>query len=296
MGLTTLHLTNAYHPRPAASARSIRAARGGGTARAVASCSLCPGRTSTMERGWSSFGRIYCVRNAAAPAFDRRYRIILPHQYLPLPARARGASSRESVPTSSRSATSIRCRISPRCSAKGGILGCRRPVLVGLSCERFDDNMAAYCRERPRRARSRAGISATSTARRSTPTSPKSEYTAAELRAALHDRPPRLHPRLSPMACARRRVRPERRAPHASSRVCSPCRRQTAQHAAVLCRPDLAGEEHRAACCETLRLLAAGSRRATIVSCSPATARVSGLRRAGDEGALERAVAGCAAI
>jgi glycosyltransferase involved in cell wall biosynthesis len=63
-------------------------------------------------------------------------------------------------------------------------------VLAGLTCERFDDNMAAYCSaSRPARAFTRWYI-------RHIYGPPfdahiaNSEYTAGELRAALHDRPP----------------------------------------------------------------------------------------------------------
>ena len=73
-----------------------------------------------------------------------------------------------------------------------------RPVLVGLTCERFDDNMAAFCSaSRPARAFTRWYI-------RHIYGPPfdahiaNSEYTAAELRAALPDRPPRFI-RVAPM-------------------------------------------------------------------------------------------------
>jgi alpha-1,6-mannosyltransferase len=185
---TSLHLTNAWH----ASSGGIRtfylalidaAVREG---RRVAL--VVPGaRTDTQELG--PHGCLYTLAAPPAPAFDRRYRTIYPHRYLPYVGRAvarilaRGRPDlveicdKYSLPYL---AALLRRRFIPGLE--------RPPVIVGLSCERFDDNMAAYLNA------SRAARGFTQWYIRHVYGPPfdvhvaNSEYTARELRAALHDR------------------------------------------------------------------------------------------------------------
>ena len=102
------------------------------------------------------YGKIYFIRAPFAPVFDRRYRLILPSQFMPGLGRTLiGILERErpelieicdkySLPYL---AAMLRKQWHPRVP---------RPVLAGLTCERFDDNMAAYL-SRSRAARPTAG-------------------------------------------------------------------------------------------------------------------------------------------
>jgi alpha-1,6-mannosyltransferase len=188
--VTSVHLTNAYHPtsggiRTFYTALLEEADRSG--RRVVL---IVPGPESEVE-DVGRFGRIYRIAARPAPAFDRRYRVILPYQYFP------GGAGRELIGILEREQPDL-VEICDKYSLpylaamlrKHWHRRVRRPALVGLSCERFDDNIAAFVsRSRQARAFTRWYI-------RHVYGPPfdahiaNSEYTAGELRAALWDRAP----------------------------------------------------------------------------------------------------------
>jgi alpha-1,6-mannosyltransferase len=188
--VTSVHLTNAYHPtsggiRTFYTALLEEADRIG--RRVVL---IVPGRDSEVE-DVGRCGRIYRIAARPAPAFDRRYRVILPYQYFP------GGTGRELIGILEREQPDL-VEICDKYSLpylaamlrKRWHRRVRRPALVGLSCERFDDNIAAYV------SRSRPARSFTGWYIRHIYGPPfdahlaNSEYTAGELRAALWDRAP----------------------------------------------------------------------------------------------------------
>jgi alpha-1,6-mannosyltransferase len=143
MGVTTLHITNWYHPTSGGIRTFYQALLASASVAGRHVRLIVPGQRAAVE-AVGRFGRIYQVPGLPAPAFDRRYRMILPHAYLPwFPSNLVEILERErpdvveicdkySLPYL---AAMLRKRWHPRVP---------RPVLVGLSAERFDDNMAAY--------------------------------------------------------------------------------------------------------------------------------------------------------
>jgi alpha-1,6-mannosyltransferase len=205
--LTTVHLTNAYHPTSGGIRTFYHALLAAANREQRRVVLIVPGeRTEDIDVG--RFGRICVVKAPRAPAFDRRYRMLLPHRFLPLfasrvvdiLARERPAlveiCDKYSLPYL---AAMIRKRWHPRVP---------RPVLAGLTCERFDDNLAAYLTGH------RAGRAFTRWYLRHIYGPPFdvhvaiSEYTAVELRAALADRPAGFV-RVSPMGVDADRFGPE---------------------------------------------------------------------------------------
>lgn len=187
--MTTLHITNAYHPTSGGIRTFYNALIEAGNALGRRVVLIVPGsRTGQADIG--RFGRIYFIKAPAAPAFDRRYRLLLPHTYFPVIASPIVRILEQERPalveicdkyTLPYLAAMLRKRWHPRVP---------RPALVGFSAERFDDNMAAYLA---------AGGAAEAFTRwyiRHIYGPPfdvhltNSEYTAGELRAALHDRAP----------------------------------------------------------------------------------------------------------
>lgn len=187
--MTTVHITNAYHPTSGGirTAYNALVAEANSVGRRVVL--VVPGPADEVEEV-GAFGRIYRIAAAQAPAFDRRYRMIRPYQYMPGPLGRRLVAILEqeqpalveicdkySLPYL---AAMLRRRWHRRV---------RRPVLVGLSAERFDDNMAAYL------SHSRLARAFTGWYIRHIYGPPfdqhiaNSDYTARELRAALWDRP-----------------------------------------------------------------------------------------------------------
>jgi alpha-1,6-mannosyltransferase len=136
-------------------------------------------------------GRIQTLAAPAAPAFDRRYRVLYPHRYLPGVGRALTRIVADERPAVLEIADKYSLPYFAALLRKRLIRGVPRPpLLVGLSCERFDDNMAAYVTTG---AVSRAF---TRWYLRHVYGPPfdvhlaNSAYTAAELRQAFHDRDP----------------------------------------------------------------------------------------------------------
>ena len=187
--MTTVHITNAYHPTSGGIRTAYNALIDEGNRAGRRVVLIVPGPSAATE-DIGPFGRIYHLPAAPAPAFDRRYRVIRPHQYFP------GPTGRALVSILEREQASL-VEICDKYSLpylaamlrKGWHRRVRRPVLVGLSAERFDDNMAAYLS---------GGAVARSFTRwyiRHLYGPPfdvhvaNSEYTAGELRAALWDRP-----------------------------------------------------------------------------------------------------------
>jgi alpha-1,6-mannosyltransferase len=188
MGIATLHITNACHATSGGIRTFYRALLEHGNSEGRQVRLLVPGERTSVEQV-GSFGRIYSVRAPRAPAFDRRYRLILPHAFVP------GFSS-DVVQVLERERPDL-VEVCDKYSLPylAAMLrrrwhrGVPRPALVGLTCERFDDNMAAFVSgSGPARAFTRWYI-------RNIYGPPfdahiaVSDYAAAELRAAMpgHD-------------------------------------------------------------------------------------------------------------
>jgi alpha-1,6-mannosyltransferase len=188
--IKTLHLTNAYHP----SSGGIRTFYRALLAQAVRDerdlVLVVPGDVDGVEH-LSPHVRIRTLASRRSPVFDRRYRLLLPDSYLPAHSSRLAAVLAEERPdlvevcdkyTLPWVAAMLRAAWFPATIP--------RPTLVALSCERMDDNVAAF-------------VSASAIGRRFSrwylrhlygpafdAHVANSEYTANELRQALWDRPP----------------------------------------------------------------------------------------------------------
>lgn len=187
--MTTVHLTNAYHATSGGIRTFYRALLDAANRDQRRVVLIVPGeRTAITEVG--RFGLIHHVQAPPAPAFDRRYRMLLPHRYFPLIGTAVIGVLERERPELVEICDKYALPYLAAMLRKGWHPRVPRPALVGLTCERFDDNMAAYLSPSPRaRAFTRwylrhiygppfdAHIAI-------------SDYTARELRDALHDRAP----------------------------------------------------------------------------------------------------------
>lgn len=206
---TSLHLTNAYHSSSGGIRTFYNALLEAANREGRRVVVVVPGARDEVE-DVGSFGRIYRVRGPRAPAFDRRYRLLLPTAYTPFI----GSSIAEILERERPSVVEICDKYTlPYLAAllrRRWLPRVPRPLLLGLSCERFDDNMAAY-------------LSGSRMARTFTQWYLRhiygpafdahiaiSEYTALELRLALWDRAPGFV-RVCPMGVDDDRFRPARR-------------------------------------------------------------------------------------
>jgi alpha-1,6-mannosyltransferase len=187
----TLHLTNAYH-EASGGIRTLYHAlldRAEETGRRM---SLVVPGASDAEQRWGRSTTIYHVRAPHSPAIDRRYRLILPHRFL----RAGRGRLWEILDATRPDVVEV-CDKYSLCYFAGLIRrrrgrGIAGPALVGLSCERLDDNVEAYIgRSRVSRHAARAFLGRAYVGMFDVHVA-NSHYTADELRKAM--RKPHLRP------------------------------------------------------------------------------------------------------
>ncbi len=148
MNRKTLHITNAYHPTSGGIRTFYRALLAGANDRGRPMRLIVPGPSDEIE-DVGRFGRIYYLRALRAPAFDTRYRLMLPDMYLP-PSRGRLVRILEDEqPDVVEICDKYALFYLAALLRKGWMPNVARPTLVGLSCERMDDNLAAYLHAGP---------------------------------------------------------------------------------------------------------------------------------------------------
>ncbi len=145
--MKTLHLTNSWQPCSGGVATFYRAALRAAEARGHQMRLIVPSETTSVEE-IGRHGRIYHLR-APRALFNSAYRTLYPHRYL-LPGgdilRILNEERPDLVETCDKYTLPY----------LGGLLRVGRhplvrfrPSVVGLSCERMDDNMSAYLSRRP---------------------------------------------------------------------------------------------------------------------------------------------------
>ena len=147
MGLSppikTLHFTNYYHSRSGGIRTMYHALLRAAERQQRPMRLVVPGETDRVE-SLGEFARIYHVAAPPSPLFDSQYRLILPHRFLlPFPSSIRRIIASEQ-PDLIEICDKYALAWLAGAVRKNWIPRLRRPLLVGLSCERMDDNIAAY--------------------------------------------------------------------------------------------------------------------------------------------------------
>ncbi|HXW13847.1 MAG TPA: glycosyltransferase [Terriglobia bacterium] len=153
MAIKTLHFTNYYHSRSGGIRTMYHALLQAAERQRRPMQLVVPGETDRVEP-WGEFTRIYHVAAPQSPLFDSQYRLILPHRFLlPFPT-----AIRKIIESERPDLIEICDKYALSCLAwavrKHWIPRVGRPLLVGLSCERLDDNLAVYVGPRWRGAAS----------------------------------------------------------------------------------------------------------------------------------------------
>jgi alpha-1,6-mannosyltransferase len=185
----TLHLTNAYHPHSGGIRTMYHALLKQAEAEGRRMTLVVPGAFDDVdERG--RFTRVVYVRAPRSPVVDARYRLLLPHRFI-----ADGHGPLWDLLAQERPDVVEVCDKYSLCFFAGLIRRRRaagRPTLVGLSCERLDDNIRAFAaRGRLGRLGARAYLGRAYIGMFDAHIA-NSAYTADELQAAM--RPPHLRP------------------------------------------------------------------------------------------------------
>ena len=144
----TVHLTNAYHPHSGGIRTFYRALIDEANRRGRPMRLIVPGERHGVE-DVGEHARIYYVRAPRSPWIDPRYRVLFPSQFL-LPWRRLACILREEQPDLVEVCDKYSLCYLAGVIHRGWIAGLRRPVLVGLTCERMDDNVDQYLGLGPR--------------------------------------------------------------------------------------------------------------------------------------------------
>lgn len=142
MNLKSLHLTNAWHSSSGGVATFYKellaaAEREGRLIRLVV-----PGEATRVEEV-GSHGRIYHVKAPRAP-FNSAYRVLYPHRFL-LPGSAVHRILQDEQPDLIEVCDKYTLPYLAGLLRVGSLPGLRlRPIVIGLSCERMDANVAVY--------------------------------------------------------------------------------------------------------------------------------------------------------
>ena len=139
----TLHITNFYHSASGGVATFYRALMAEGNRQGRVVRLVVPSDATRVE-DVGRFGRVYYVRAPRAPFFDRRYRMLWPHTYAcPYQSELRQILIHER-PDLVEVCDKYALAWLPSVLRRNWIRGAGRPVLVGMSAERMDDNVRAF--------------------------------------------------------------------------------------------------------------------------------------------------------
>lgn len=143
LAIKTLHITNHYHPSSGGIRIFYQALLEAADRHQREVRLVVPGAKDSMEKV-GAFGRIYTIAAPPCPVFDSRYRLLLPHLYaLPYPSALRKILQQEQ-PDLVEVCDKFALSCVPSVLRRNWIKGVSPAVLVGMSCERLDDNVSAY--------------------------------------------------------------------------------------------------------------------------------------------------------
>ena len=138
----TVHITNYYHKNSGGISTSYNALMAAAERHQREMALIVPGETEETE-SVNDFAKIYYVPAKYSPVFDKRYRIIMPWQYLPGDSLIRKIMLDEKPQmvevTDKYTLSMLGAMIRTN---KFKQLG--RPMLVHFSCERMDDNISSF--------------------------------------------------------------------------------------------------------------------------------------------------------
>ena len=140
--MKTLHVTNMFHPNSGGVHTFYRALLGAATAAHEVRL-VVPWESDGVEEV-NDYAKIYHVRAPRHVFVDPRYRVVLPHRFL-LPYRtAIQKILRSEQPDLVEICDKYSFVYLGSCLRKGWMPGVKRPAVVGLTCERMDDNVKQF--------------------------------------------------------------------------------------------------------------------------------------------------------
>jgi alpha-1,6-mannosyltransferase len=207
--IKTLHITNCYHASSGGIRTFYRALLAAANQRQREIRLVVPGPEDSVEEV-GKFARIYTIDAPVSPFLDSTYHLLLPHLYaLPYRSKLRQILEEERPGLVEVCDKYTLCFL-PTVLRRGWIEGAPHAVLVGLSCERMDDNVSAYISPSELGRRFANWYMRRVYAPRFDCHISNSQYTAGELVEALADRPD-LPVHVCPMGTDCENLSPDRR-------------------------------------------------------------------------------------
>ncbi len=138
----TVHITNYYHKNSGGISTSYNNLLAAAERWKREVRLIVPGETESIEIV-NDFAKIYYVPAKYSPVFDKRYRIILPWQYMPSDSIIRRILMDE-MPDLIEVTDKYTLSMLGAMIRIGKFKQLNRPILVHFSCERMDDNVASF--------------------------------------------------------------------------------------------------------------------------------------------------------
>ena len=140
--LRSVHITNCYHKQSGGISTSYNNLLAAAAKRQRHLSLIVPGETESVEK-LSEYTRIYYVPAKRSPVFDRRYRVIMPWQYMLSKSLIRKILLEE-MPDIIEVTDKYTLSLLGPMIRTGNFRRLGRPMLVHFSCERMDDNIATF--------------------------------------------------------------------------------------------------------------------------------------------------------
>lgn len=241
MAVKTLHLTNSWHETSGGIATFYRALIQQANQRGHEIRLIVPAKNDSVEQV-GEFGRIYHVKSPHS-LLNSAYRTIYPTQFL-----AEGSKLQQIIAAERPQVVEICDKYT--LNYFGALIRRRlalaldyRPVVVGLSCERMDDNVRSYLGRVPLAGKLCSAYMKWLYFPFFDHHIANSHYTAAELRAAARGQMVNRGTWILPMGADLTLLTPKRAFAAGANAVTATTRRKRAQPRALLCRTVGAREE-----------------------------------------------------
>jgi glycosyltransferase involved in cell wall biosynthesis len=140
--LKSVHLTNYYHENSSGISTAYNHLLEAANQKKRYVRLIVPGENAKVKNV-GKFGKIYFVKASVFPFFDNRYRVLLPDKYIFDDSPIRKILIDE-MPDLIEICDKYSISLLAGMIRKGYLKELNRPMLVHLSCERMDDNIASY--------------------------------------------------------------------------------------------------------------------------------------------------------
>jgi len=140
--IKSVHITNYYHKNSGGISTSYNALMAAAGRHKRYMRLIVPGETEEIEIV-NDYAKIYYIPAKQSPVFDKRYRVIMPWQYMPSGTRIREILMEE-MPDMVEITDKYTLSMFGAMVRRGKFKQLDRPMLVHFSCERMDDNVASF--------------------------------------------------------------------------------------------------------------------------------------------------------